>query len=105
MSLGLSFDSKPTKVPKKVIIVPKYKFNKIMRFKKCQRVQKVKESRYTGSVLHLSWSWEGWCTDTETQNLRGSNAFCAPCPREGASAREGRFPPMEAATVNQAMSR
>lgn len=71
MSLGLSFDSKPTKVPKKVIILPRYKLNKIMRFKKCQRVQKAKGSRYTGSVLRLSGSWRGGA-QAQNHGIRGA---------------------------------
>lgn len=40
-SSGLSFDSKSTKVSKKVILFPnEYKLNKIMQFKKYQILQK-----------------------------------------------------------------
>lgn len=75
-SLGLSFDSKSKKVPKKVVIFPKeYKLNKIMQFKKYIRdYRKFKESRYTISFFHVSWSSEGWFfthRDTELHNLYG----------------------------------
>lgn len=52
-SSGLSFDSKSTKVSIKVIPPKEYNLNKFMQFKKYQRLNKVKESKYIISFLHL----------------------------------------------------
>lgn len=108
MSLGLSFDSKPTKVPKKVIILPEYKLNKIMRFKKYQSTEKSKKVDTQAVSFICRGVWEGTVLHrhrTPESAELPSTTFCAPCPREGASARERRIPAMEVATVNQAMSR
>lgn len=68
MSLGLSFDSKPTKVPKKVIICLNRSLTKSCDLKSVREYRKVKESRYTGSVLPVTELGGDGVADIEPRN-------------------------------------
>lgn len=87
MSLGLSFDSKPTKVPKKVIICLNISLIKPCDLKSAREYRKVKESSHTGSVLPVT-EQGGDGAAQRTQSLQSpSDASCHLVP-VGPSARE-----------------
>lgn len=108
MSLGLSFDSKPTKVPKKVIICLNISLIKPCDLKSAREYRKVKESSHTGSVLPVT-EQGGDGAAQRTQSLQSpSDASChlvpvGPMPTYGGCNREPSQVPRKGPMITQVL--